>query len=282
MINNQEQINELKRKKLLLQLESEINKLEDEIKSQQIKNMKIKLIRRTKIGTSIISSLAPYTITLLLVTAGTKQITGGYPFIRDSIRKIPAKITKEIDSLGNIEEKKQYTENYIGPDEIYLYKNWKYNNEEDIYTRDIEIYEVYDLKEEITNDLINLENINITDILGTPEYLENEKKEKLTSEEINANEYIKIITHTENKDDYISKKESMITNIIVSISYLYGLTIFEFMTLLYKVIKNKSSLKEKIERIKINYPYIDKDTKKRKLEIKKENYKRLTENNENK
>ena len=80
----------------------------------------------------------------------------------------------------------------------------------------------------------------------------------------------------EDSNDYITKKETLTENIIGTVVYLYSLIIAEFTTLLYATVNQKNNYREKNDIVKMNYPYINKEINIKKLEIKKENYNRLT------
>ncbi len=272
--NYEEEIKKLKQQKLLYQLKDEIDTLEKEIKYQKIKNLKISIIRNSKITANTIRAITPYTISLMLVTGGFKAITGGYPFICDNEKKIPASITREIDSLGNINETKKYTTQTQESQEIYLYKNWKYNDIREEYIRNIELYELNNLDEKELENLITLDETELTELFGNPEYYSTEAINTLNKEE--KRPYIKIITTKEDNNDYITKKETLTENIIGTVVYLYSLIIAEFTTLLYATVNQKNNYREKNDIVKMNYPYINKEINIKKLEIKKENYNRLT------
>ncbi len=272
--NYEEEIKKLRKQKLLYQLEKEINDLEKEIKYQKIKNLKTHIIRNMKISANIVRLFTPYTITLLLTTTGCKAITGGYPFIRDNTHKIAANITKEIDNLGNIYEKKQYGMNKKEKDELYLYTNWEYDQSTENYTRDVEKYELYNLNENIIEDLITLDVDTIKEMFGNPEYQLKETTNNITEEE--KEETMKAIIHTKDTKDYILTKEPIMKNILVSTVYIFILITGEFIVLLFIELKGKFDFREEKEQIKIKHPYINKEINLKKLEIKKDNYNRLT------
>ena len=267
-------LKELRKEKILLELSKEIDNLENEIEHQKLLNLKTKAIRTIKISKNKIRRYTPYIMALMITTEGCKLISGGYPFKRDNYHKEYSKVMTEIDNDNNITERKQYKNFDNDYDRIIIYSNW--NKEENKYKRDLEVYEIDNIKLDDIKKYLTLTKEDLKEILDYPLFQTTEYTDKITNQELTSTPEIKAITFREDKKDYILKKESIIENIFVSIIYIFILTAAEFGVLLYRGIYSKFNYKERIARIKDLYPYIDKEKTIKKLEIRRQNYDRLT------
>ena len=264
----------LKSKKLLLKLKKEMEDIENEIKHQKILNLKIAITRALKINNLRIKQFAPYTIVFILMTGGCKKITGGYPFLLDAQHKKTSHTMTLMDSNGEVEELQQYKKFKNEENIVKIYNKWQKKGNE--YRRIVETYIVdSDSLEKIKKEITN-ETFNIKELLDTKIQRIEETKEKITAEDLNKPSLTEARIYTEDKEDYIMKKETVLEDIGVTLLYLYILNMSEFGLLMYREINAQESYREKIKRIKIENEYIDKENNIKKLEIRKENYNRLT------
>ena len=255
-------------------LENEMNDLEYQINNEQRINKKRKTIRCLKISLATIRRLAPYSLILVLSTTGWKTITGSYPFIRDAKNKVPKKIMIEIDNYGNIKEQGQYRGFENKQNLVKYYTNWE-KTSDGFYTREVSTYILKDASDE------NIENIltkkeNIQDKYNPLSRIE-EKQNNIENQEKNREELIVIRTYGEDENDYILKKESIISNIFTTLGYIFFITYIEAGVCVIRAKFFGFNYNEKVNEIKRKYPLINKEQLTKKLELKKDNYNRLTE-----
>ena len=107
--NNDKNKNKNKKKEILLkQLKTEIEKLEHDIKYNNITNAKIAMLKLFKIILRTIQLITPYIVAGGIVVGGF-SVLGGTPIIVDK-RKKKLETLKEIDSFGNVRYEQQYDE----------------------------------------------------------------------------------------------------------------------------------------------------------------------------
>lgn len=262
----------LERKKLLAQLEQEINELNKTIEDSDKINYRKNLIRISKIFLRFLQRIAPYVVASSISFAVFTTM-GSTPFIRDD-EKCYLKEKKEMDSRGNVRIESQYEEfeNSIGS--ISYYSNWE-KDDEGFYKREEKKFLFYEINPEALDKIENGNiDISLEEILGTPSSSKIVKQNNLTEEEINEKAYVEAIIYSKNKDEYIIVKESIGNNIAVSIAYLIVTALFE-LVVFYIRDKSKYDYKKIIENINEKYKSIDTEQLIKKLEIKKQNYDRL-------
>lgn len=268
-----------KKKKLLIDLKSDIEKLEKDIKDSKRVNSKINSIRNFKISLRVMQLIAPYAVTAGIIVGGFKLIGGGLPFYRDEF-KYKAYITKQFDSIGNVSYEKEYDyplfRSESDPENIIkYYGKWK-QREDGYYERTVEIYKLDDLKEEDVLKLFEKENLNLQDLLGQPTN-KIETTNKLTEEQINAGFYLESIMYSKDKNDFIVVKEPLFDDLLTAgieaaVIAIISLIIHFF----WRKEVSDFSLEDCIDEIKEKHPDIDIEALRKKLEIKKSNYDRLT------
>ena len=259
---------------LIKNLENEINDLEQQLTNEQKINKQRKIIRTIKISMATIRRLAPYSLILVLSTTGWKTITGSYPFIRDNNNKVPKKIMREIDNYGNIKEQGQYKGFEDKQNLVKYYTNWE-KASDGFYTREVSTYILKDISDtRIENILTKKENIQDK---YKPLSIIEEKQNNIENQEKNNEELIVIRTYTEDENDYILKKESIIGNFFTTLGYIFFIIYIEAGACVIRAKFFEFNYNEKVNEIKRKYPLINKEQLTKKLELKKDNYNRLTE-----
>jgi len=263
----------LEKKKMLLEMQKEINKLEKEIKYSKINNSKIYALRGLKIALRTGQLIAPYAITLG-ITFGIFSALGGTPFYRDK-HKQKLEIMKEIDSLGNIRYEQQYGEYENNTSVISYYSKWNYvgNN---LYSRDIDTYELSDMTEEQILKLINNNDESLREILSEPISKKKETKNNLSEEELQSDSFLQAVIYSKNDDDFIMVKESSGDNIAFTILWLVVTALAELGPILWRIDGSDFNYVYCIDKIKEKHPTVDVEELTKRLEIKRSNYNRLT------
>lgn len=263
-----------KQKKLLLKLEKEIKEIEVRIKHLKIEKAKANAIRSLKISLKCGQLITPYVIASSLIFGGF-SLLGVTPFYRDK-HKQNLWEEKDIDSFGNIRYEQQYEQYKVYQNYISHYSKWT-TNQDGYYTRNVEIYLLKDITEETIMKLLTENNItSLKELLGEPISTKKETKNNLNEKELNKEAYLQATIYSENENQYIIMQEPIPDNVAITIAYLIiDLIVFG----LIKSNRDKITgfnIYASIERIKNNHPYVDFKELTKKLEIKRNNYDRLT------
>ncbi len=263
----------LEKKKMLLQMENEIKKLEMQIKHSKFTNAKINALKNLKISLRFGQLIAPY-IVAAGVTFGGFSIFGEIPFYRDK-HKQKLEMVKEFDSLGNIRYEQQYAHYEESEGTISYYSKWT-SLPDGLYSRNIKVYSIEDITEETIMKLVNGNNIDsLEEILGEPILRKTETKNNLTDEELSGDSYLQAIMYSESENEYVMVRESVDDN--VGFTLLCIILTF-FAELITALVRSSTSFDfgDCVSEIKRNHPAIDVEELTKKLEIKRDNYNRLT------
>ena len=263
----------LEKKKMLLEMQKEINRLENEIKHSKIGNAKVYALRGFKIVLRTIQLIAPYVVTSGIITGGFSLI-GGTPFYRDE-HKQKLEMMKEIDSLGNIRCEQQYEEYENSESVISYYSKWNFV-EDNLYSRDIETYTIGDITDEQILKLINDDVESLCEILGEPISKKKETKNNLSEEELQCDSFLQAIIYSEFDDDFIMVKESSSDNVGITFLWFIVTILAELFPVMWRAENSDFDYDHCIRRIKEKHPIINVKDLTKKLEIKRSNYDRLT------
>ena len=262
----------LEKKKMLLELKKEINKLENEIKYSKITNTKASALRGLKIALRTGQLIAPFVVTAGLTFGGYAAL-GITPFYRDD-QKQTLETMKELDSLGNIRYEEQYEVYENSSSIISYYTKWNYDKD-NMYCRDIEIYEVGDITEEQILKLINDEIESLREVLGDPILKKKEYKNNLSEVELQKEPFLQATIYSESDDDFIIVKESILENLGSTFLWVLLTMGAEMITVALRGCST-FDYKKCIRKIKKEHSNIDVEELTKKLEIKRSNYDRLT------
>ncbi len=274
MINDNLKVQNAKMKRMLLELEREIKKIEFDIKHSKISNFKIKTLRKLKISLYAVRTISPYLITGGIVF-GSFAAFGQAPFIKDNVKK-ELEIKKELDSFGNIRYEEQYDE-FLNDESTISYVSRWYAQNDGLYFRKIKTYSINGVGENIVNKIVNdLEINSLEDLFGPPIFEKIEKQNNLSKDEIKKEAYLESITYSKKKDDFIVVKESLENNVLATVLWFL---ITLFVEIFPYVIRNNNSngdFEDFVKKVKKEYPLINITELSKNLEIKKHNYERLT------
>lgn len=277
MNKDKESVNEqnVRNKKLLLQMNADISKIERKIKYSKVTNFKNNTIKGLKISLRFGQLIMPYAIVASIITGGIKLMGGGLPFYRDELES-RANITKYFDSLGNVRYEKQYKNFFeeVSNDNLLLhYNKWQQTND-GYYERTVETYALDDISQKEVLKLFEKENLNLKELFGEPT-IKREIKSNLADEEKNEEPFLEAIMYSKDSNDYIMVKETFGNDMsIIAVDvFLVGCVVC-----IVQLVRSKASnfkFSECVRKIKEKYPPVDVETLTKKLEIKKENYNRL-------
>lgn len=264
----------LEKKKMLLQMKKEIESLEYDIQHSTLANAKIGTIRNLRIGARALQLVAPYVLTAGIVTGGY-TLLGDIPFYGGDEWKVYSNVMTEFDNAGNIRYEQQYGSFKNSNNKLFYYTRWE-QNEDGFYSR---IVQTYSIKKKTYEDIIELfgqENLKLEDILGNADSTIRETKNNITEEELQAESCIKAIIYSKDENDYIVHKETVGENVLLSVVYVLLTLLCEIIPLKIRSDVSSFDFEYCVDRIKEKYPLVDIDELTKKLEIKRNNYNRLT------
>ena len=260
---------------LVEKLEKDIDDLEKRIKDVPKENFKKISIRNIKIFGRFMQMIAPYLIAAIIPFVG-QSLLFDMPFYPEEV-KSPKHYMMELDNRGIEAYQSGYEKINDEKDRVYIYSNWQ--EDKGMYSRTIKSYSINidDISE--IKDLVNKKDVEIEDILGSPISNITETKNIITDEDKELDGYIKLVYYYNDKDDYIVIKQTPGENIVFSIIYLIMLGMCEYGVLKYRYDLSNFSYSSYYEKYMEKYKKTDIKILEKKLEIKKENYKRLTGDN---
>ncbi len=278
MRNNEEQIN--KRKETLFQLKKNIEDLEYKIKHSKHINVKNRAMRDLNITAKTAQLVAPYLVTAGIIAGGFSSLLGDIPFYPNDEWKVYAQVTTEIDNNGNFKTERLYNDcNYNNYSTLYYYSAWK-KDENGLYSRSVQTYSINNNSPEKIIELIKKEDLNFEDIFGQPCSNITETKNNLTEDEFQEKPYIKAVLYNKDKNDYIIHQETVEENIFLSFGYL--VLVFTAGYIIYNFKKDhiENPIEEHylsfIDNFKRTYGPLDIEDLTQKLELKKNEYNKLT------
>ena len=265
---------EEERKKLLKKLKKEIKKLEYQVKHNKLANINISLKRIIRIIFELSKAAFPYVLTVTIVAGIFKIVGFGFPYYSEDKVKRYSHIMKDMDNLGNVRIEQQYEKFEEDTNFLYYYTKWV-KEDNDFYSRNVEVYKLKDITEEDIIKLFEDDNFKLSDIFGEPITNKKETSNNIKINEEENKDYLQAIIYIKDKNDYIIKKESVDDNVTASIIYSL-ITLILGLIISLKMSDSNYDLSGRLYAVEENYPFIDKDEIIKKLELKKNNYERLT------
>lgn len=262
------------RKKLLKNLKKEIKKLEYQVKHNKLVNINITLKRILRISFELSKAAFPYVLTATVVAGIFKIVGFGFPYYSEDKVKKYSHIMKDMDSLGNVRIEQQYDKFEETDELLYYYTKWV-KEDNNFYSRNVEVYKLKDITEEDIIKLFEDDNFKLSDIFGEPITNKKETSNNIKINEEENKDYLQAIIYTKDKNDYIIKKESVDNNLSASLIYSL-ITLILGLIIWLKMSDSNYDLSGRLYAVEENYPFIDKDEIIKKLELKKNNYERLT------
>lgn len=272
----------LEQKKMLLQMKKEIESLESKIMHSSLTNAKIGTIRNLKIGARALQLVAPYALTAGII-AGGFILLGNTPFYNGDEWKVYSSVMTEIDNNGNVRFEQQYDNfeddegNILDSSDnvLYYYSKWQKNGV-GLYLRTVQTYSLENKSYEEVLKLFEKEDLKLEDVLGEPDSNIKETKNNLTEKELQAGPFIKAVVYREDTKDYIMQRETVGENIESSVLYIILTLICELAPLYFRHEHSSFDFLDCIEVIKREHQSLDIETMRKKLELKRENYDRMT------
>lgn len=271
--NRLEEKRRLERNKMLLQMQNEIKQLEFEIKHAKAENFKINMLKGLKISLRFGQLIAPFAVTAG-ITFGAFAAMGGTPFILDDQKKY-LETKKEMDSLGNIRYEQQYEEFNSTAATISYVSKWE-KASDGFYSRDVKTYNINEITEDIITKVINdVDILSLDEMFGKPKSSV-ETKNNLTDEELETKPHLQAVMYSKSDDDFIVVKESILANVSITVLWILITIIVEVLPLYYRDEISSFDYYHSIKRIKEKYPQVNVEELKKKMQIKMNNYNRLT------
>ncbi len=254
-------------------MKKEIDKLENILNKPKLTNLKRSTIKNLKITSTALRVVAPYVLCAGILAGVCKVANLGFPFKSDMVKKY-ANVMKEIDSLGNIRYEEQY-DYYSNEDNVFkIYSKWEKEND-GFYSREIKTYQIKKMtEEEILETLSNIDSI--LDYLSEPLSIVKERSNNISPEEINNEPFYQFVTYDIDKNNWIIRKETFDENGEISLLYVLFSALAGGLTDAVRRAKSGFEFTTSVKKIKEQYNKMDVDELKKKLEIKRSNYNRLT------
>lgn len=256
------------KKQLLLDLEKEIQKLENQIRYSKAKKLKYQILKSTKISLRAGKLFAPYILTAGITFGGFK-LFHHTPFIIDETSHSTTLI-QTLDNLGTtrFQEKNIPFQKTTGT----LFYIGKWEKTLNGYIREKKVYSIDPL------EAYNWLNNPSLSSLQTPVSSIIEEKQSITEMEENEKPYLQAILYFPSKKNSIIIKQDLEENIFET--YIWGVITFILEVLLFMQRYHHSEhylskFVFDIEEIQKQYPTINRKEFIKKLEITKNNYNRL-------
>lgn len=268
------------RKEELLDLKSQIEKLNRQLRYYKLLNIKVGAVKNLKISLKAMQMFLPYIIAPSILAGVFKFVGLGLPIYQDDLNR-SLKQMKEIDNLGNVRIEQQYKNFLNSYNKIFYYGKWE-KNSDGTYSRNIEQYRLRDITEKEILQLFQKKNISMKDIFGVPLSTDVETVNTLNDNLIREG-YLQAIFYSENKNEFITVTESTSDNISVTILFAI-ITLFIELSLHSSIgrktkyniesfindididywcdIKDTSVLEKKLNDFKMKYKSLNKDTRK--------------------
>lgn len=252
-------------------LNKDIKELEEELKDAKSKKIKVKTTRNLKITARLIQLLAPY-VTTSLVLAGGFKYANNTPIVKDNER-LYLTAYEEVDSDMNFDLDTKYEKSKEQSDKLVIITKW--HKEKDCYERKISVYDLNNISPDIIFDNIENSPEEILNHLKEPITSKIEITKKLTSSQLKEKDYYKAMIRYEFKDEFMIVEENDIQNLLSTVAYLLATTLVCEGVYYARKSLTKYSFTKEMEKIKSEYRSDDIDRKIKRLEIKKDTYKRL-------
>ena len=272
IFNINEKRKALTEKKLLLQVEKDIKKLEHMIKHPFIYNPGISFKRTSKISLRTVQLIYPYLVFPSVLYGSLWFGLNFNPFTSNNNAKVYLKNRTTTDNYGNVYTESQY-EKFNDDDDLIKYHSvWNVNSDGN-FERKVWVFDADGADyEDIVNAVNAANELVLTEMFGDPKLEMMETTNHVSEEEHQNKPYVESIVYTTDEFKFINKDlETAKMNIVITVgSFAIGLLIFLVRHELFDY-----EYSEKIESIKERYVYPDTEDLSRKLSVRKDNLKRL-------
>ena len=244
---------------MLLKMKKDIEKTKWNLEHFDSYKKRQNVLKNLKIYGNVVRVFAPYVLTFGIVTFGFHCVMGKHLFSHNYIKN-----DVKLDSYNYEEQIKNFNKS------VYLFHYDKWTKEDDQkYYRKVECYSINNLAE---YDILDICDKNIDEILGSPIFTNFE-----ISDSIDENEdYYEVISYNKNNQSYRIIKESSGKNILSIILYIVILEFAEVVPFFYYKTFSKFSFNKDEDDLNNRYNNLSKNNLYKILEIKKNNFDRLT------
>ena len=205
------------------EIEDDINNINYKIKNTKIHNILNTGIRNIKLFGNILHLIYPYVI-VAGICMGISALCGDIAYIPQEQLKYGYHEVV-MDNRGAVEDKLEYKQGM--PTEnghIYFTSNWQLKADGRYY-RKTEDYNISKITIEELEELMKKTNFSLEEAFGAPENETVEVKDKVASEDLENNDYIKITYKYGDRENFLYLKQDMGENIKESIwvTVIFGL-----------------------------------------------------------
>ncbi len=261
-----------KKKKMLLDMKQELQKLEYKRKYIHIINLEICTLKTFKIILNTIKALSPY-ITTGIVSFIVFKYLHNTPFIKDDIDRKLA-IRKEFDSRNNIRYEMQYEDFADNENKLQVFSSWK-KIDDRYYEREIAVYYTDKIDVDRIEEIVLNNDLSLNSLLGTPDLVKTEKSNNLSIEEINSLPFVQAITYSQDDDKTIIVKESDMTNNQSTIAWILLNILINYLLSKTVLTSNFKNLIKYIIKVNEENPIIDIEELEKTIKLRQDNYCRL-------
>lgn len=271
LFNSNSERRTLMKKKLLLSMEKEVKRLNFEVNVFDVTNAKVRLNRASRYLLSFARDVYPYLVTpaISAIIIATK---GFIPYGDYSKKYINVKTTT--DSSGYTSYEKQYA-NFKEKDCIEYFEKWE-KVSADEFSRQIYVFNAEDYSEEdIMKALDNPTLSYLEENFGDYDIERVEIKNDLSVDEQNSDEHVKTTIYSTDKNEYKQRGFDDPQYFLMSCVWFIANLFPELFVYVYRRDYSSFDFDSELYDIQKNFPYVDKREAQRKLEISKENLKRI-------
>ena len=233
-------------------------------------------IRTLKTILRSIQLVYPY-IVALGISFGALKIFDVTPFMNNTYEEY-LNTMKEIDSLGNIRYEMQYEDYENQKNFITHYSKWK-KIDDTQYKRNVTTYNIGNYNEEEILEILKKVPIHVESFFGSKIGDKTEIKNNISYDELHNDEILQATFYSENKEDFVVLKFSVSDNIAVAVLFFIILGVCCYFIGKWREFSNYD-FEGKLADIQEKHPNIDVTSYIKSLKIRKENYNKLTGEND--
>lgn len=271
-----EEKRKIERQKLINKMKDEIKYLEDKIIESENNNKRNKKIRLLKTILRSIQLVYPYIIAAG-ISFGAFKMFDVAPFTNNTYEEY-LNTMKEIDSLGNIRYEMQYEDYENQKNFITHYSKWE-KIDDTQYKRNVTTYNFGDYKEEEILEILKKVPIRVEDCFGSKIIEKTEIKNNISPDELQNDEILQATIYSKSEEEFIVLNFSSEENVGISALFFIILGVCCYFVGEWRK-TTKYHFSNKLADIQEKYPNIDVTPYIKSLNIRKENYKKLTGEND--
>ena len=262
----------LKQKKILLEFEKELKKLDLNIK-YNLENIRTMVKRGCGYSLQSIRLVGPYMVAPAIVTALLVKFEF-LPFFSNGV-KYYRYIKTTTDNLGNVSLEKQMDAFDNNDDYIEYLGEWKSVDDgnflREVYVYDVEKYDIEKIMTAIDNPTMSY----LTEIFGDYDICKEEISNNISDEEKNLEPSVRTVVFTMDKDDYEVKEFTILQSIVILLAALVVIGTVDFYVWRFRDEASSYVFGYEIRCIKEKNPIQSKEYYQRKRDILVDNINKL-------